>query len=608
MIALNLTPKEACDLEESKEISFVEQDVNVKGAENSPAKKIIKCDDDSYWNYQAIHTKNKKEKESKVKVALIDSGVDLYNDIKIKESINLIPGEEEVLPLFWDISGHGTSIAGIIAAEDNEEGITGIASNVELYSARVLDENKSAPVSRIIEAIYWAIEKDVDIISISFGTTTKSEALEEAIKEAYNRGILIIAATGNNGEVEYPAAMQETMAVGGTDTSGEVCNYSGQGKEVEVVAPAEQIVTTGGFDGIVVTSGTSMAVPHVVGVAAKLWGKDKTKSADFIRQLLDASANGKCGKETECGYGIIDYKQALKIYKKFEKNYKPNKDITENSDNIEKNKTPKESFEGVDCVNGSWYSKPKKGEDEKTHLTLAENALNKNGYTGIGSTYIISLVKQGAVYPDKDISKVRHMKLHPCMHGYFKDTKGNASCNYINNYIACTKFAKEIRSGKTYKKPKSTDANNISKELQLMYSNVAWGSIGSTAINRAAFVYGVAIHTATDVFAHSVYGNNTDAEFGRTGWMRFFHDKDENGNDYADKSYVVPKRFEVAKDVAVNALSHFKNNTVGTANDFCKSANYNKNLFKLFNFKEYLNGVGAKDLAEKMGNYSLTYK
>lgn len=154
-------------------------------------------------------------KEKQIKVALIDSGVDMFNDIEVEDYLNLIPGEEEVLPLFWDTSGHGSAIAGVIAAQDNDEGITGIAPNVELYSARVLDENKTVPVSRIVEAIYWAIEKDVNIISLSFGTTARSEALETAIKAAHEKGILIVAAAGNDGVVEYPAAMEEVMAVGG---------------------------------------------------------------------------------------------------------------------------------------------------------------------------------------------------------------------------------------------------------------------------------------------------------------------------------------------------------------------------------------------------------
>lgn len=107
--------------------------------------------------------------------------------------------------------------------------ITAINPNVELYSARVLDEDKSAPVSRVVEAIYWAIEKKVNIISLSFGMTVPSAALETAVKEAYDKGILIVAAAGNHGVVEYPAAMEEVMAVGGTDTDGTVCDYSAEG-------------------------------------------------------------------------------------------------------------------------------------------------------------------------------------------------------------------------------------------------------------------------------------------------------------------------------------------------------------------------------------------
>ncbi len=120
---------------------------------------------------------------------------------------------------------------------------------MELYSARVLDEDKSAPVSRVVEAIYWAIEKKVNIISLSFGMTVPSAALETAVKEAYDKGILIVAAAGNHGVVEYPAAMDEVMAVGGTDTDGTVCDYSAEGEQVEIVAPAEKVKATAGFDG-----------------------------------------------------------------------------------------------------------------------------------------------------------------------------------------------------------------------------------------------------------------------------------------------------------------------------------------------------------------------
>ena len=432
---LELSGREAEQLERDKKVVLVEPDIEVKGSDCDSSDKsvVVSGSEDEEWNYQAIHVddvKKEKSDKDKVKVALIDSGVDMFNDIEVKDYINLIPGEEDVMPLFWDISGHGTSIAGIIAAKDNDTGITGIAPEVELYSARVLDENKSAPVSRIIEAIYWAIEKDVDIISLSFGTGTKSEALENAIKDAYNHGILIIAAAGNHGEVEYPAAMKEVMAVGGTDTDGSVCDYSGKGEEVEIVAPAEKIKATGGFDGTVVVNGTSMAVPHVVGVAAKLWEKDRTKSADFIRQLMNASANSNCGDEKECGNGLIDYEQAVKIYDDFSRMYvdkKADVEIESNEKEIEKN-------DDVPYVNGSWS------------LVDHQNCV-KNGSL---STDEISVMKKGIIYPDT-ASDFAKLGTHPYWHGGYKCT------NYISSYIYATNMAHVKGNGKKLSEAKVPD-------------------------------------------------------------------------------------------------------------------------------------------------------
>lgn len=341
---------------------------------------------------------------NRIKVALIDSGVDLFEDIEVEEYINLIPGEEEVLPLFWDTSGHGTSIARVIAARDNEAGITGIAPDVELYSARVLDADKVAPVSRIVEAICWAIEKDVNIISISFGTTVRSEALETAVRAAHEKGILLVAAAGNHGVVEYPAAMEEVMAV-----------------------------------------------PHVVGVAARLWEKDRTKTADFIRQLMDVAAN-QYGDEKKYGNGLLDYVQALNIYDQFEQSYEPWKTVEQNEDKVEENNAPVQEFTDVDYVNGSWNCNKKEDPDGKTHVTLADSALSANGFISQNpiNANVISMVKKGAVYPDTAASGMAGITKHPCLHGYFKTTAGTASCNYIRNYITCTKYAVEIRRGKTY--------------------------------------------------------------------------------------------------------------------------------------------------------------
>lgn len=598
---LELTESEAEALEKDKKVSIVEKDIEVKGSSESSLTEEVESKEkgDIEWNMQAIHLDvGEKEEEggnrNRVKIALIDSGVDMFDDIEVEDFINLIPGEEEVLPLFWDTSGHGTSIAGVIAAQDNNEGITGIAPDVELYSARVLDENKAAPVSRIVEAIYWAIEKDVNIISLSFGTTIPSEALETAVKTAHEKGILIVAAAGNHGVVEYPAAMAEVMAVGGTDTDGTVCDYSAKGDEIEIVAPAEKIRSTGGFGGTLICNGTSMAVPHVVGVAARLWQKDMTKTADFIRQLMDVAAN-QYENEKKCGNGLLDYEQALEIYDEFEKSYKPWKTVEQNEGKVQENTAPVQEFTDVDYVNGSWNCDPGKDDKGQTHGTLADEALKDNGYTSQNPTHadVISMVKRGAVYPDKKASGMAGMTSHPCLHGYFKTTSGAATCNYIKNYITCTEYAKAIRGGKTYNDPGPCNVNDPHQDYLKLFATVSWDGMGGSAYNRAAFAYGVAMHTATDVYAHSVWTKK---------YGRLFHGA-PNSNDYADESGIVPERFKAAKQVATNILKHFRNNTAGSVSDFCTSVKYDAGIFKLYYFEHYLYTYSAT-LAGTMGVYS----
>lgn len=594
LAALELTDTEARKLEENESVQVLEPDIVVTASALSTRKvvkrKTKKGKQEQGWNWQAIHAKKEKQGKKKnvqvdkVKVALLDSGVDLFNDIEVKESINLIPKEEEVLPLFWDTSGHGTSIAGVLAAQENGEGITGIHPNVELYSARVLDGEKSAPVSRIVEAIYWAMEKQVDIISISFGTTQYSEVLEKAIKEAYNKGILIIAAAGNKKVVEYPAAMEEVVAVGGTDVNGEVCDYSARGEEVELVAPADQIRSTGSFDGTVISSGTSMAVPHVVGVAAKLWEKDRKKSADFIRQLMNASAN-LYGDTKEYGNGLVDYAHAEKIYDDFAKNYRPQNTQEENEEKIEKNLSPIEKFVDVNDVNGSW-----EGAEHKTCVTVATKG------KGIAQATITAM-KKGAIYPDKAESTVNGMGKYPYMHGYFKYDGSNALSNYVLSYIDLTKEAEEIRRGRvnyinTITLPYVPAANTF-------YKRIGWSNQGCTNnAQKGVFAWGVAIHNATDVYAHSIYGHNGEK------FVRFYHNKEKNGNAYADNAAVVGERFEVAKDVAKNILSHYVKGEKGVAKDFV-SNKYNASRFKVYNLDLYVQKAGDSSTANNLKKYSV---
>ncbi len=242
--------KEKEDKDEQKEQDKAEKEQQKE--ERKLAKKLDKekhektsvinsvDDHEAFWNIVSVGSEeggiltiDEDVALDPVKVAILDSGVDYTEDIDVYMRKNFIPGEDEICVIYEDISGHGTSVAGIIAAKDNDEGITGINPYVQLYSARILDENKQAPASRVVAAIDWAIEQDVDIINISFGTTVDSEEIHAAIRRAYDAGILIVAAAGNNGVVEYPAAYDEVVAVGAVDAKGE--RTEGNVKEADVV-------------------------------------------------------------------------------------------------------------------------------------------------------------------------------------------------------------------------------------------------------------------------------------------------------------------------------------------------------------------------------------
>lgn len=118
---------------------------------------LIFCFDRTSKPFEEISSKGYKKEKSNIKIAILDSGVDYANDIKLEETISLVPGEEEMSPLFMDGTGHGNSVAGLIGAEDNGEGITGINPDALIYSVRVLDDDNKAPLSRIIEGIYYIV-------------------------------------------------------------------------------------------------------------------------------------------------------------------------------------------------------------------------------------------------------------------------------------------------------------------------------------------------------------------------------------------------------------------------------------------------------------------
>lgn len=320
IVTVSLTDLELNELSEKTYVNNIENDYMVDGLSENESNIFADSSSESesnQWNLEAINATNANaaaientEKPEKVKVALMDSGVSATEYIDVYKRINLIPEQENVEALFDDVSGHGTGMASIIAGNDIK-GIKGIAPNVELYSIKVLDENNEAPVSRIIQGIYKCIEEKVDIINMSFGTVNKSEALEKAIKAAKDAGILMIASAGNRGDsdraIEYPAAYDDVLAVGATNSSAIVSSISSVGDELDVYAPGEDIAVLDFLDKVQMIDGTSASAAEVTAVASVLWEKDKTKSADFIKDIIIESSNNNLGTLENGGLVDLEY-------------------------------------------------------------------------------------------------------------------------------------------------------------------------------------------------------------------------------------------------------------------------------------------------------------
>ncbi|EGK12011.1 S8 family peptidase [Kroppenstedtia eburnea] len=228
----------------------------------------------------------------KVRVGVIDSGIDLnHPDLvsNIKGGVNFVnPGRSPS-----DGNGHGTHVAGLIAARSNGIGVVGVAPSASLYAIKVLDDQGSGAVTDLIRGIDWGIDHGMHILNLSLSLSGSQvpAALTHAVQTATRKGILVITAAGNGGNaqgtgdtVEMPARLSSTIAVAALDRKNRRASFSATGPALDLAAPGVDILSTYKDDHYGVLSGTSMAAPHVTGVAALF--KQSGLSADAVRRRL----------------------------------------------------------------------------------------------------------------------------------------------------------------------------------------------------------------------------------------------------------------------------------------------------------------------------------
>ncbi|MEK7744551.1 MAG: S8 family peptidase, partial [Elusimicrobiota bacterium] len=201
-----------------------------------------------------------------VKVAVVDTGVDFdHPDLKLAGGFNVITHDKN----YKDDNGHGSHVAGTIAAQDNGEGVVGVAPEVSLYGVKVLDANGSGTFADVVEGIQWTVENKMDVANFSLGASQGTQALEDAVNAAAKGGVAVIAAAGNSGgSVGYPAAYSSVIAISASSNKDKLAYFSSRGPEVDFIAPGVNVDSTymgGGYSSL---SGTSMACPHAAGLAA----------------------------------------------------------------------------------------------------------------------------------------------------------------------------------------------------------------------------------------------------------------------------------------------------------------------------------------------------
>jgi len=242
-------------------------------------------------------------------VAVLDTGVDVTHEDLAGQTVpgwDFIDGDG--LPA--DTNGHGTAVAGIIAAATgNGIGMASVAPGARIMPVRVLDGAGNGVDPVIAQGITWAVDHGARVINLSLGGEGWTDVLQVAIDDAIARGAVVVAAAGNSGAgspVEYPAAYGPVLAVGALDVTGSRASFSNTGDALDIMAPGESILSTRpGTYGR--GTGTSFAVPFASAAVALVIaaGGQATRLTETARDL------GEPGFDTYTGYGAVDLTAAL---------------------------------------------------------------------------------------------------------------------------------------------------------------------------------------------------------------------------------------------------------------------------------------------------------
>lgn len=622
--------EERTEKEKTKKNKKKDKEQNKKQGKEIKQKRIEKKkaakEDVSHlqWNLSAIQFPEEDIQGAQIKVAVLDSGVSFDEDIPVTERIAISEGEVTENVLFDDTTGHGTGLAGIIVAQNNGSGIRGINPDAQIYSIQILDENNQTTLSNLVAAIYKAQELDCQIMNMSLGTNVDSKVLYDAVRSAYDAGILTVAAAGNakGKAVEYPAAYDEVLAVGSTDATGNKVENSCDGEEIEIFAPGSQIPTTGLFGGVSVVEGTSIAAAQVTGAASLIWSMDTSKSAGFVRSLLVNTAQ-EIEDKGSTQAGLLDISNAAAHFEELERIYTEKQTAYRK---LQNDNGASEEYTDVELVNGSWSS--------SIHTGMVSNAAS--GYK-IDSKYIKLMQKAAQLADDEKYKAAGYL------HGGNNYVKGLKFLYQCAGYLYNGKSV-DYSLNKAYSDAKMDNkSKNVilrDKTRLLLESDILSSCEEKSSRARYYKVMGFAMHLVGDVYAHrtivpqytvkgtnpsaykkSTGSNSSDAKFGSKDFdLRTAHITEDkttlkawakNPKDYPGRICKWWKCFEKTVNMGCMEFRDVKYYTVVSSTgkyednpDFCKERFVDAKLmcevlFESSYYKEAYDGIGILFPTEK---------
>ncbi len=260
-------------------------------------------------------------------VAVIDTGIDAdHPDLKGK----LVKGydflDNDTTP--EDTVGHGTFVASLIAANNNDEvGISGVAPGVKIMPLKVLSGKNNASSYTIARAIRYAVDNGAKVINMSLGSPAASRYIKSAVEYAINKNVVVVAASGNEGNEEnypnYPASFEGVISVGATTSRDTIASFSTYNSGVNISAPGSNVIGARSSinqicrpyrtNDYCVASGTSFASPYVAGAAALVLSVNPNLTPAQVESILENSAQdlGTKGKDNYYGYGRLDVAKAV---------------------------------------------------------------------------------------------------------------------------------------------------------------------------------------------------------------------------------------------------------------------------------------------------------